>query len=257
MKNYIKIKTEGKISNFPTNIPALRKMNDEEWKECIFSYVLSYYKEVDSKEIQKLIEKESLKPFSEVETVIKKHLRKWFRLNEKFYNEAFLVNVEVGSEGEKEGYYDIKFEHGYWNFTKTYFSFECKNLGKTKSIKRKKSVQEYVYTKKKIKGQMKEDGGIYRHFINKYTVNQNFGGMIGFVIEKTQDSIQDDLINAIEDIYTNNPIGKLKTKIKGNSENSIFGNNNTFDSIHIRKNTITGEDEEFTIHHIIMDFVNA
>lgn len=240
MKSYIRI---GTSYNFPKSIPEIRNLDDNFWKNCIFSYLLTYYTEIDNKEIQHLIAIERQRPaIAEIETAIKKHIKKWFRKNEKFQNEGFLFDDEPSSEGEKQGYYDLKFQHSFWNNTKTYFAFECKNLGTSRFI------DEYVYTESK----KKIDGGMYRFFNNKYAVNQNFGGMIGFVISKPDELIIDKLIEKIISVYDSDSIGKLVfEKIV---RQSIFGNSNTFDSIHTRKNAISNEDEEFRIHHLIMNF---
>lgn len=229
MKSYTKIK-EPKL---PATIPAIRKLDNGEWKERIFYYLLLYYRQTDNNAILKIIEFEIQKPRANIETAIKNHLLRWFRNNPKFNRNGFILNREPSSEGEKVGFYDLKFQHSYWNNTETYFVFECKNLGKSKSITLSKSIDEYVYVKEQIKGKIREDGGMFRYFTEKYAINQNFGGMIGFIIGKLENSIIETLINKINLVYDDNEIGKLtKEKI---IRNSIENNENTFDSIHIRK----------------------
>ena len=236
MRNYVKVK----VSDLPTTIVEQRQLSDNFWKEHILSYLQTYYKETSNDEIAKIIEREEKKKQAKIETGIKKHIKKWFRNNFKFYNEGFILNDEPSSEGSIEGFYDFKIEHSFWNFTKTYFPFECKNLGKSTLL------NEYVFieTKDRI------DGGMYRYIIDKYAVNQTFGGMIGFVIHKTEKPIIEQLIKKIEKKYTSIETGKLS----GNKivKNSIFGNKNSFNSIHRKTNS----EKEFVIHHIIMDFVN-
>jgi hypothetical protein len=141
----------------------------------------------------------------------------------------------------------LEFFHSYWNNTDSSFVFECKNLGKIKSCSFSQSINEYIYV------DYKKDGGMYRYFTGKYSYDMNFGGMIGFIIGSTGVPIISKLIEKINEVYDSNSIGKLAYPI---IQNSIFNNKNTFDSIHIRKNYQTNEDEEFTLHHIIMDFVN-
>ncbi len=245
MKKYII--TEA--SDLPKINPVFREIDDQIWKKHILSYLSTYFKETDNKIIQKIINEENKKPRAEIETAIKKHIKKWFRKNTKFLNAGFIVNIEVGSEGRREGFYDIKFQHSFWNFTKTYFPFECKNLGKTKSMSLAKSIREYVL----VDTESKTDGGMYRYFIDKYSTNQNFGGVIGFVVSETQNSLTKKLVEEIEDIYSTKEIGKLtKEKIIIETINDY----NTFDSHHIRKNIKTTKIEEFEINHIIMDFIN-
>ncbi|NLU37614.1 MAG: hypothetical protein GXX78_01830 [Bacteroidales bacterium] len=238
MKNCIRIESQ----QLPKSVPSLRKLDDQTWKNCIFSYLLTYYRDTDSQTIQDIIAIERQRPIAEIEKAIKKHIRRWFDNNEKFQYEGFILNNESSSEGVKEGYYDLKFEHSYWNNPKTYFAFECKNLGASRLI------DEYVYAEstKKI------DGGMYRFFIGKYGITQHFGGMIGFIIEKTNEPIIEKLIEKIISVYVPNSDGEL---VGGKiARQSIFDNTNTFDSIHARKNISSNINEEFRLHHLIMDF---
>ncbi len=245
MKSHIKVEK----SELPETIPDLRALDDNFWKNQILSYLLLSYEETDKNEIAQLIKHEKEESKADIENAIKKHVKKWFRLNEEFKRKGFFLNRESSSEGELEGFYDLKFQHSYWNYTKTYFAFECKNLGRTKSVSFSKSINEYVYVKEKNR----EDGGMYRYFIGKYASDINFGGMIGFVVGKTEKSVIEALIGKIYSVYENNSVGKLtKEKI---IRSSIFENANTFDSIHIRKNSETKENEEFRLHHIIMNFI--
>jgi len=246
MKSYIKLPS---LNPMPDSRKELRLLSDNEWKEYIFSYILKYY-EVNQQEVVTLIETETKKNRAHIESEIKKHIKNWLtRKCAEFEEHEFKLNLEPLTECNVEGYYDLKFEHSQWH--NKYFSFEAKNLGNAKSVKLSKSINEYVYVKEKDR----EDGGMYRYLNGKYACNMNFGGMIGFVIGRTENSIIEKLINKIYTVYDNNTIGMLTNdKI---IKNSIYRNPNTFDSIHIRQNNKTKENEEFRLHHIIMDFVNS
>lgn len=234
MRNYIKVKSSDK---FPTTLPEQRKMSDTIWKEHIINYIQTYYKETSNKEIQKVIEKARKKKPAKIERAICKHIKIWFRQNTIFLRQGFGFELEPETEGEKEGFYDIKITHGFWNFQKSYFPFECKNLGTSTLL------NEYVFVDTKSK----TDGGMYRYFIDKYAVNQQFGGMIGFVIHKTKNPVIEQLIEKIKIVYSDKETGKLcSEKI---IKKSIFDNENTFDSNHQR------EHDEIVIHHIVMDFM--
>ncbi len=236
MRSYVKVKPSDK---FPMTIPEQRKMSDEIWKEHILNYIQAFYKETPNDEIEKVIEKARKKKPAKIERAICKHVKKWFRNNEDFLYKGFNFELEPESEGKKEGFYDIKIQHSYWNYQKSYFPFECKNLGTSILL------NEYVFVDTKSK----TDGGMYRYFIDeKYAVNQNFGGMIGFVIQETKTSVVEELIEKIETIYLRKEIGRLCGR--GIVRNSIFDNQNTFESHHQRAK------DEIVIHHIIMDFVN-
>ena len=159
------------------------------------------------------------------------------------YENEFIINREPSSDGEIEGFYDLKFEHSSWRHK--YFAFECKNLDNSAS-----SINEYVYNRAKEKD--KKDGGVYRYMTGKYAKDLNFGGMIGFVIEGESNSIIGKIIAKIHDTFDNNEIGQLTGKriIK----NSIENNPNTFDSIHIRSKEYEIKKENFTLHHVMMAF---
>ncbi len=240
MRSYVKIKA----SDLPNIIVEQRQLSDQFWKEHILSYVQECYKETSNDEIITIIEREQQEKPATIETAIKKHIKKWFRDNQKFCNEGFVFNDEASAEGSREGYYDFKIEHSYWNFTKSYFPFECKNLGTSTLL------NEYVF----VQNKNRIDGGIYRYFIDKYAVDQNFGGMIGFVIHKTDKSIIEQLIKKIKNVYNETEIGKLTDQ--GVIENSVFQSPNIFDSIHLRTNNKSKKLETIIIHHVIMDFVN-
>ena len=244
MKNYIKLPSLKPMSD---SRKELSLITDETWKQYIFHFLLKYYKEVEE-EVITLIKTEHKKPRANIETAIKKHIRHWLKNCKDFDRHQFIINLEPSADGYLEGFYDLKFEHSQWR--KKYFSFEAKNLGKTKNMSSSKSIKEYVYIKEKSR----EDGGMYRYFIGKYACEMNFGGMIGFIVGKIENPIV-ALIDKIYSVYDNNLVGKLtKEKI---IKNSISGNHNTFDSIHLRQNIETKQDEEFWLHHILMDFTSS
>lgn len=242
MRNYIKLPALKPMSD---SRKILSLMSDETWKQYIFHFLLKYYKEVKEKEVITLIKSENQKSRANIETAIKKDIRLRLKNCPVFDRHEFTINLEPSTEGYSEGFYDLKFEHSQWR--KKYFSFEAKNLGKTKSMSSSKSINEYVYIKEKER----EDGGMYRYFTGKYACEMKFGGMMGFIVGKIENPIV-ALIDKIYSVYDNNLVGKLtKEKI---IKNSISGNHNTFDSIHLRQNIKTKQDEEFWLHHILMDF---
>jgi len=241
MKSYIKLP---KLKKIPDSSIKKRRLTDNDWKIHIFCLLLDYYKCVDNKGIQAIIEEEKEKSRSEVEKRIKEHISKWLKHHSlKYASWGFILNLESSSEGDMEGYYDLKFQHSDWS--NKYFSFEAKNLGKIGSVSFNKSINEYVYVKNK------NDGGMYRYFIGKYACDMDFGGMIAFVVGKAENTIP-KLVDKIYSVYDKESVGMLTgEKI---IDNSISGNSITFDSIHQRKNYTTDQQEEFHLHHIIMDF---
>jgi hypothetical protein len=247
MKDYIKLPVIAPMSD---SRAELRQRDDVFWKNYILFFLLKYYKEVNHTEIENLIEVENKKNISNIEAAIKKHIRRWLKNNPTFARYELIINLEALAGDNLEGYYDLKFEHSQWHHK--YFAFEAKNMGKAKSMTASTSICEYVYTKKTKDNIIKEDGGMYRYFIGKYACQLNFAGMIGFVIGKIDDPVG-KLIKKINLVYDNDiSIGRLiEEKI---IENSIAENPNTFDSVHLRQNSETKQNEVFRLHHIIMDF---
>ncbi len=245
MKSYIKLPD---LKPMPDSRNKLRKFSDIVWKEFVFFFILKYYKEVNETEVIKIIDNEKKQDRAEIEKALKKHIYKWLNNNKTFNRYEFILNLEPSTECNKDGFYDLKFEHSQWR--KKHFSFEAKNLGKTKSMKFSESIKEYVYVKTKDR----EDGGMYRFMIGKYACDINFGGMIGFVVGETKKNVIENLTEKIKFVYKNEESGKLTNdKI---ILSSIKDNENTFDTFHIRKNYKTEQKEKFCLHHIIMDFIN-
>jgi len=242
-RNYIKLPD---LKPMPDRRSKLRKFSDIIWKEFVFFFILKYYKEVNETEVIKIIENEKKQNRAEIEKALKKHIYKWLNNNRTFNRHEFVLNLEPSAECNKEGFYDLKFEHSQWR--KKYFSFEAKNLGKTKSMEFSESIKKYIY----VKENNREDGGMYRFMTNKYACDINFGGMIGFVVGETKKNVVKSLTEKIELVYENKKTGKLTDdKI---ILSSIKDNENTFDTFHIRKNYKTKQTEKFCLHHIIMYF---
>ena len=235
MREYIKLPKTKFLSDSRSE---LRKLSDEDWKNHIFSHLLRFYKEADSNEIIKLIEDAKEKKPSNIEEVIKKKIKKWLINDRRFNMHDFIINREPSSDGKVDGFYDLKFEHSQWKHK--YFAFECKNLDKTET-----SIKEYVYNK------AGDDGGVYRYVTCKYAAELDFGGMIGFVLEGNENGIISKIINKLHSTFDDNEIGKLAKK--GIIENSIEGNPNTFDSIHLRQQRVDRNGQTFKLHHLIFD----
>ena len=245
MKEYIILPKTKKLSD---SCIERRKLNDTDWKNYIFFHLLQFYREVDDNEIINLIIQEKRKPISAIEKAIKKRLKQWLKNDQRFDSHCFIINTEPSSDGETEGFYDLKFEHSDWR--KKYFVFECKNLDTYSA-----SIDKYVYYKEIQKGCLHEDGGMYRYMINKYAKDLDFGGMIGFVIAGDSTLIIEKIIQKIHDIFDNNDIGQLTDKCI--TRNSIENNSNTFDSIHLRLEENKIKKHIFMLHHIIMVFTSS
>ncbi|MCD4792787.1 MAG: hypothetical protein K8R54_06125 [Bacteroidales bacterium] len=248
MKSYIKLP---KLKELPDSSIAKRKLSDSIWKDYIFFIILKYYKEVNDNDIIAIIQDENTKPRSEIEKKLKEHIADWYkrikRTDKRTDSWGFILNLEPSSEYSYTGFDDLKFQHSDW--TNKYFVFEAKNLGKTKSVYLPESIREYVYVKKKGK---EDDGGMYRFMIGKYACDMGFGGMLGFIVGETKENVVKSLTEEIKFVYGKMEIGKLiEKKI---IPDSIKNNENTFDSIHNRTNNKTGQNEKFTLHHVIMDF---
>ena len=235
-REYIKVVEPS--SPMPTNTNHLKDLNDNFWKEWVFYYLLDFYKNHSKLELQTIIKEEQTRKHPRPEREITKYIRKYLRDNIKFSLRGFKVFGEVTNDEDVEGNYDITLIHSYWE---NEFYFECKNL----SLDSKKShIDKYVYTKIYPKNKPpKRDGGVYRYFNGKYAQNQNFGGLLGFVLADDIKSIKDRIIQKLDNQFDTSPDGDLRQIIN----NSILANDFTFDSIHSRFN------KDFTLHHLLFE----
>lgn len=247
-RGYVKVPATQPL---PTSVEEQQNLSDEAYKKHIFKYLLEFYQSLDTQEVwDKIIASENRNPdkHKEREGIIRDLIERKSRKNKEFTRAGFRVNAESNSEGKQKGHYDLKFEHSYWQEEKEdeiipkFFVFECKCLAKGAS---KHTVAEYVFVDNKTK----TDGGVYRFLLDdKYATEQDFGGMIAFVLNGNTE----DFISKIKDALKN-----LKDKgldfghliPNGIIDKSIEENSFTFDSIHTRKNG-----EQITLHHIIFDF---
>lgn len=219
-----------------------RKLSDNDWKNYIFFGLLKFIKEVDKGDIMRIIKNPKIKN----ENAISNSIYHWLKNDRKFNSFEFSVNREPRTDGDQEGFIDLKFQHSQWGNGNKHFLFEAKNLDGSSNL-----VNEYVYTNKKIKGSYVENGGIFRFMTGKYAHDMEFGGMIGYVIKKCDYNIINLLVDKIEDIYRNNETGKLIGEIE---RNSICDNENTFSTFH--KRGVTSNNSNITLYHIIMNFAN-
>jgi len=225
-KEYIKIKTP---SSFSADRNVLKTLDDIFWKNEIFRYLISFYKNIDEAELKQKIETEKKQPNPRIERKIAYYIRKTLNNNTDFAEDFYAFGENTNDE-EIEGYYDITIHSTNWKSKN--FHFECKNLNKKQD-----SINKYVYCNK---GKQIFDGGVYRYFNGKYAQNQDFGGMIGFVLEGNLSTIKNKILNKLQETKTHTNFIKFK-------DNSIENNDFTFDSYHTRDNS------EFLIHHLLFN----
>lgn len=235
-REYIRIK---KPVPLPFDTRQLKTLDDEFWKKWIFYHLLNFYKNYDSAELRAKIEEEKKKQYPRTEREIAKFIRLKLKANREF-GLNFSVKGEETNDENVEGNYDISIHNTYWK-SKDFF-FECKNLDGSQDL-----VNKYVCCntyKKDNSGQNIFDGGVLRYFNGKYAQSLNFGGMIGFVLAGDSITIKSNLVTRLREKLHTTPEGDL-IKI---TDNSIEGNDFTFDSLHKRLN------KEFMIHHLLFDF---
>lgn len=224
----------------PNAVSELKELSDTVWKNEIFHHLLSFYKNYDSEELKYKIEQEKTKANPQIENRITQFIRRYLE-KDKFFSMHFdVVGENKNDDSENEGFYDITTLNTYWvekgTTNKVRFHFECKNLDKSKGL-----VNKYVCYNK---GHSAFDGGVYRYFNGKYAQNLNFGGMIGFVLEGNLLETKNKIVTKLADKFDITPEGNLLNI----TDNSIEGNEFTFDSVHIRLS------QEFILHHILFDF---
>jgi len=229
-REYIKIPKSSSLSSF---VPELKKLSDDVWKNEIFHHLLSFYQNYDSKELKDKIEIEKKEANPRPERLIAKYIR--LKLNgDRKFDYHFEAIGENTNDEDVEGNYDITIHSTNW--ANKNFYFECKNLDKSQDL-----INKYVCYNR---GHLVFDGGVYRYFNGKYAQNQNFGGLIGFVIEGDTVHIKDKIQEKLKTKFDISPEGDL-LRI---TDSSIEKNDFTFDSRHHRKN------KEFLIHHLLFDF---
>lgn len=228
-REYIKIK---KRPPLPNSTVHQRALNDDIWKDLVFYHLLTFYKGYDKLELKNKITEEQAKEHPRTERIIAKFVRKKLN-NTREFSLCFKAFGEPTNDEDVEGSYDIVIDNTYW---KNKFYFECKNLDNTQDL-----INKYIFYKMTP---TKNDGGVYRYFNGKYAQNQNFGGMIGFVLEGETKSIKNKIIEKLNTKFDTSPNGDLKQII----DNSIEGNTFTFNSIHYRANT------DFILHHLLFNF---
>lgn len=183
-----------------------------------------------------IINKELQKDIANIEIMLKRFIKLWFKRNSDFYLEGFKIDSESESDGDFDGFYNLKIWRSFWNND---FPFECKNLGNVSSLTLSKSLREYTFNSSK------KDGGMYRYFIKKYSSEQDFGGMMGFVLSNSQ-TIKNSLIKKIKEIYDKEGNGQLVEKKI--IDNPIPNNDFVFMSIHNRNSEI------FYMYHTLFYF---
>jgi hypothetical protein len=228
-KEYIRIK---KPPPFSADRNVLKTLDDGFWKNWIFYHLFLFYKNFDREVLKHKIEQEKKQPNPRVERKIAYFIRKKLNANSNF-SENFHAFGENSNDEEVEGYYDITVHSTNWKSKN--FHFECKNLTKNQDL-----INKYVYYHK---GKQVYDGGVYRYFNKKYAQQQDFGGMIGFVLEGDTLVIKNKILKKLGTTFDTTPEGDL---IQINN-NSIEDNDFTFDSYHNREN------KEFIIHHLLFN----
>jgi hypothetical protein len=228
-REYIKIKKPTPLTDF---ISHQRELDNDVWKNLVFYHLLIFYQNYDSVELKNKITTEQSKTYPRTEREIAKYIRKQLNNNREF-SMFFKAFGEITNDEDVEGSYDITISNTYW---KNEFYFECKNLNTSQDL-----VNKYVFYKMKP---TQNDGGVYRYFNGKYAQNQNFGGMLGFVINGNIDDIKNKIVDKMNTKFDISPEGDII-----NIEyNAIEGNDFTFTTNHNRLN------EEFILHHILFDF---
>ncbi len=237
-REYIKIT---KPTLLPNLISHQRVLNDDIWKNFVFYHLLAFHKQNNVVELKEIIKKEKKKSKSDIEDAIAIYIRNYLRNNRLFDINGFRIVGGMNNDNPIKGLYDISILHSSW---KKEFHFECKNLNLNSPNWSQNLINKYVYYQYKNKGKVISDGGVYRYFNGKYSQSENFGGMIGFVLDGDVNIIIDKIIEKMKMPFDIAPEGDLL-----NTElNSIGGNDFTFNSIHERKG------DTFKLHHLLFDF---
>lgn len=235
-RDYVKM---GKLISLPDSSIEKRKMNNDAWKSQVFFHLLYFYRNHIPSKIKEIIDIESKKPQMRIEDEIATFIRNSLKTNRSFSYQGFIVVGGVNNDEKAKGLYDISIYHSDWkdeDEKNIELHFECKILN-SKSAQ----INKYVFYDT---GKSVFDGGVYRFFNGKYSQNQDFGGMIGFVLNGELLKIKEKLLTKIKEKFDISPEGDFIVSI----DKSILNNDFTFDTIHKRKGS------KFLISHILFDF---
>lgn len=121
---------------------------------------------------------------------------------------------------------------------------ECKPIDTSK-----KRIDAYIHKKNAFR----EDGGLYRFFINKYATNLSFGGMLGYIIKDTPEFVTNKLKEEISKFeITDDTVTYGSIINKQLLSDQVDGFEYSFQSNHIRihKSEII---EPIHIFHLFID----
>ncbi|MDQ5929062.1 MAG: hypothetical protein QG594_840 [Bacteroidota bacterium] len=225
----------------PMDFELIKTLDDNFWIQDVFFHLLKFYKDYNSTELKNKIKKEKLKTHSRIEREVAKYIRKYLN-NDTFFSQYNKAFGEVTNDEDVEGNYDVLICNTLWGKD---FHFECKNLD-LKSLKSNQNlICKYVFYQYQKNSKTTYDGGVYRYFNGKYAQNQNFGGMLGFILDGDLNTIKEKIIEKLKVSFDEPPEGDLIEN--GIVLNSIENNDFTFSSIHKRF------DGDFTLYHILLD----
>lgn len=198
---------------------AKYKGNFKELKTWILENTISSYRELKSKNDWKRLWKEP--DFSDLLVLQMKQNR---------FFDAFPVNREpkegLGMERDY-GYLDIKIDVPLG--CGRYFAFECKKLDQ--KVGKSSLQQEYI------------DEGLHRFVVGKYAREEDFGGMIGFVIAGEIKKVISDIKERVRGHFFVQEYERLLMT-------TCVGFSTSFQSRHTRKNNL----RNIHIYHLFFDF---
>lgn len=246
MNNRDYVKT-GKLLTFSDSSIEKRKMSNDIWKSQVFCHLLNFYKNFNILDIQAIINTEKNETQARIEDEIAVFIRNVLKKDRKFNIHGFRIAGGVNNDEKIKGLYDISVFHSDWvnDVLPVDFHFECKNLDNSQDL-----VNKYHHTKiykKDSNNNEIYDGGVFRYFNGKYAQNFSFGGMIGFVLEGDISKTKSRILLKLNDKFDDSLEGDLLRIV----DNSIEGNEFTFDSYHNRFNT------EFVLHHLLFNFTRT
>jgi hypothetical protein len=237
---------EKTLPSLPRDTEKIRELSDVFWIEVINLCLLYFAAQTTSKDIDDTLSKNDYK---NSEKHIKQFIYHWFKNNRKFRHYGLKINREAANENDlKEGFYDLKFEHSYWGNEieqEKYFPFECKCIYGSDSNAPRVEVQESDLKEYVFDG--KDDGGVYRYITGKYATNQNFGGVLGFLLNGNCEAAINKIKEKLENLVIDNKKIAMLEFIPNAIENQPF----TFNTKH---NRIGENKENILLHHFIFDF---
>lgn len=209
------------IDNFDTLTNNFQERSEEQEWVFVVEYLLMFYNAHKNENYKSYIEEN-----------ITKDIYFWLKNEDEFCRRIVVNSEPISNNKDVSGFYDLKFEPRIYIKNDTHLTFENKIINTTSG-----KFKEYIHNPKKLeKNDLKyDDGGMFRFLSNKYSQNQKYGGMIGFVKVKDISILKNNLKEEIKILKIPNNDNDYGQMVNEHFlEEKILNFENSFQSNHTR-----------------------